>query len=266
MSKFCFKCGATVDSDAEICTNCGAPFGAPALWSKSAPAEEAPQPLPEPEKPEAPNCTPAAEPNPAPAPTMPVKLSKKFLVSVAIIAAAILTLQLVAFGLLGYFTFFATDYTEPIDLYFEVMYAGKSEKVEELAPREYWDKCAQQAGTDRESCVQEAESAAKLAYRSLKNHYGPDMDYSYEIVSETAMTEEALGKVAALLEEKYGIRPESVKQGYTLTITSRIADEDQGKSTITSIQIGYKWYWVIYHESTFGSYAYFPVAGGASIY
>lgn len=262
MSKFCFKCGATVDSEAVVCTNCGAPFGAPVVRPTPISTKEVPEQLPAAPQPEVPQPEEASEV----VPKVPVKLSKKFLVRVAIIAAAILTLQLVAFGLLGYFTFFATDYTEPIDLYFEVMYAGKSEKVEELAPREYWDKCAQQAGTDRETCVQEAESAAKLAYRSLKNTYGSDIDYSYEIVSETAMTEEALGKVAALLEEKYGIRPESVKQGYTLTITSRIADEDQGKSTITSIQIGYKWYWVIYHGSTFGRYAYFPVAGGASIY
>lgn len=257
MSKFCFKCGATVDSEAEICTNCGAPFGAPVVRPTPIPTEEVPEQLP---------VAPQPEEASEVVPKVPVKLSKKFLVSVAVIAAAVLTINFVIFGLLGYFTFFTSDYTDPIDLYFEVMFDGKSEKVEKLAPREYWDKRAEQAGTDRETCVQEAESAAKLAYRSLKNTYGSDIDYSYEIVSEKAMTEDELGKVAALLEEKFGIRSDSVKKGYTLTITSRIADENQGKSTVTSIQIGFKWYWVIYYESSFGSYAYFPVGSGASIY
>lgn len=265
MSKFCFKCGATVDSDAEVCTRCGAPFGAPMIRPTPVPTEEVPEALPAAPQPEVPRPeVPQPEEASEIASEVPVKVSKKLLVTVAVIAAAVLTINFVVFGLLGYFTFFTSDYTDPIDLYFEVMFDGKSEKVEKLAPREYWDKCAEQAGTDRETCVQEAESAAKLAYRSLKNTYGSDVDCSYEIVSEKAMTEDELVKVAALLEEKFGIRSDSVKKGYTLTITSRIGDENQGRSTITSIQIGFKWYWVMYYEGSFGSYVYFPVGSGVS--
>ena len=119
MSKFCFKCGGVSENDAPVCAHCGAAFGD--------------TPIPVVEEPVTVEVAPV-EATPAEAPvrrrrTPPAKKSKKPLV----IAAAIIAVVIFAFtgvvtmvGALGYFLFFAPEYTDPIDLYFAAMYEGKA--------------------------------------------------------------------------------------------------------------------------------------------
>lgn len=254
MSKFCFKCGATVDSEAEVCTNCGAPFGAPVIRPKSAPVAEAPSAASPPETP------------PETVPEVPMKLSKKRLTTVAIIAAAVLTFHLVAFGLLGCFTFFSSGYTEPIDIYFEAMYEGKTENVEKLAPKEYWNWRAEQTDMSRDQCIQDAQEGARLTSKSLKNQFGEDFFCTYEVAGKAEMSDEELRELAGVLERDYKISPRTVKKSYTVTIDLNFNGDEQKGWEITVVQIGYSWYWVEYYESPNGNVAYFPVSSGASIY
>lgn len=255
MSKFCFKCGGVSENGADFCARCGAPFGDAPI-----PVVEAPVPV---------EVAPV-EAAPAEAPTQrrrnaPDKKSKKPLL---ILIAAIVAVVVFAFagvvtlvGALGYFLFFAPEYTDPIDLYFAAMYEGRVENVEKLAPREYWDMRAEKTDMSREECVEEAQEWASLTSKSIKKQFGDDFFCTYEVADKEELSDEALRELAEILERDYEISARAVKKGYTVTIDLNFNGDEQKGQKITVVQIGYRWYLVEHYNSGFGDYVYFPVGG-----
>lgn len=258
MSKFCFKCGGVSENDAPVCARCGAAFGDTPIpvVEEPVPAETAP-----------------VEATPAEAPvrrrrTPPAKKSKKHLViAVAIIAVVIFAFTGVVtmVGALGYFLFFAPEYTDPIDLYFAAMYEGKVENVEKLAPKAYWDWRAEATDSSRDTCIEEAQEWASLTSKSIKKQFGDDFFCTYEVADKEELSDEDLRELAEILERDYDISAKSVKKGYTVTIDLNFNGDEQKGQKITVVQIGHRWYLVEHFNSAFGDRAYFPVGGGPAM-
>ena len=254
MSKFCFKCGGVSENDAPVCTRCGAAFG-------DTPIPVVEEPIP-------------AEAAPAEAPTRrrrntPAKKSKKpLLIAVAIVAVVVFAFTGVVtmVGALGYFLFFAPEYTDPIDLYFAVMYEGKVENVEKLAPKAYWNRRAEETDMSRDACIEEAQEWARLTNKSIKKQFGEDFFCTYEVADKEELSDEDLRELAEVLERDCEISAKSVKKGYTVTIDLNFNGDEQKGQEITVVQIGYRWYLVEHFNSPFGNHVYFPVGGGAGVY
>ena len=255
MSKFCFKCGGVSENDAPVCARCGAAFGdAPVLVEQEpAPAETTPVE------------TAPAEVPPRRRHKAPAKKSKKPLVIIAAaivaVVAFVLTGVVALVGTLGYFLFFAPEYTDPIDLYFAAMYEGKVENVEKLAPKAYWNWRAEQSDMSRDACIEEAQEWARLTSKSIKKQFGEDFFCTYEVVEKEELSDEDLRELAEVLERDYEISAKSVKKGYTVTIDLNFNGDEQKGQEITVLQIGYRWYLVEHFNSPFGNHVYFPVGG-----
>lgn len=254
MSKFCFKCGGVSENDAPVCAHCGAAFGD--------------TPIPVVEEPVTVEVAPVEAPHQSET-KAPVKRSKKPLL---ILAAAIVAVVVFAFtgvvtmvGALGYFLFFAPEYTDPIDLYFGAMYEGKVENVEKLAPKAYWDWRAEATDRSRDACIEEAQEWASLTSKSIKKQFGDDFFCTYEVADKEELSDEDLRELAEILERDYDISAKSVKKGYTVTIDLNFNGDEQKGQKITVVQIGYRWYLVEHFNSAFGNRAYFPVGGGPAM-
>ena len=250
MSKFCTNCGAQLDDSALFCTTCGSRQEAAAPVAPAAPAYEAPAaPVYEtPDVPvyEAPVCdAPVCE---APAAPEPEKkpLNKKTLIGIVAGAAA-----LIAIGLLVFFLFFNSSYTDPIDLYFDAMYKGKLENIEKMAPKEYWDWYEDEYDKTTEDLIEDAEDNYEDYIEELEDTYGENVKATYEITKEKDLSSRKLEKIADALEDNYDIDAKKVTEGKKLDVELTISGDDDDREDageITVVKIDGKWYWINWYE------------------
>ena len=208
---------------------------------------------------------------PAAAVAAPAKKSKKPLVITLIIVGAVLTLVVeILAGIMlvpvamEYLESFTSGCTAPVDKYFEVMYDGKAENVEDLAPEESWERKIAGSEQTREVVMKAARRWAENTHKALVKNYGENFDYSYTVTEKTALTEEELEKTAKSLAEGYGFDPATIKKGYTLRVDVVISDREPAQMEFIVVQIGKEWYRIAWLKllSVHGGFeerAYFPI-------
>lgn len=190
------------------------------------------------------------------------KLQANTVIVLAAVAAFLLTGILA--GVAGYFLFFATKYTDPIDLYIEAIYEGKVANVERQAPDKYWDQMAAKTGLSRDEYIRLAQQQATGLNTAMKDQFGKDFSCTYRVTDKKEMTALELGVRAQWLLKDYGISTDTVKKGYTVTIDMNLAGKDHKGVQLEVVQIGRNWYWVDTQTTTFGyGYAniYFHIDG-----
>lgn len=194
MDSFCTNCGTPIPEGAVKCASCGKEFS------------QEPQPVQE--QPAQEQQTNQEQPAQAPNNTPEKKIKKSMLYGIIGAAAAVLIILIIIIASVA-----GNSYKKAIDNYMDVLVYGKANKIEKLAPKEYWDYCEENYDTDINDVVDQFED-------------------SYEYLSDS-------------LEEEYGIAKKSVTKAYEIEaeVTFKGSDdEDTEDMTLIVVKIGGSWY------------------------
>jgi len=241
--KYCRNCGSQLDDNASFCMNCGAKTEA------EAPAEQyAPQP--EVQYAYQPEQQYAVQPEPTPyyQDDSYAEMQKNRKVGIIACAAAGGFLLLVIAIVLA-FVLSGGGYKKPIDNLIAVTFKGKADKIETLAPDEYWDYYEEEYGVDIRDIIDEYEDEYENELDDLVDLLGEDISVDYEIEDKVKLSNTKVSKIADYLSDKYSIRSNKVKKAYKLEVELTIEGDEDEKTTdmdIYVVQIAGKWYPIEY--------------------
>ena len=209
MSKICQNCGAELEADEVFCSNCGTK-----IEEEVAPVK--------------------------------AKSKKKVLVTIGIIAVAVLLVAAVLFS------FFAGGIKRVAAQKFMNAYMkGRVGPIETLAPEEYWDIIADEYDIDADDVKDDWKDDWKDNYEDqvesdyFEEAYGKDgkMTFRYQDIKEA--TKDELKSVRDTLNRRYEIDEKDIDELYVVdyTVTSK-GDEDRDVETleIYVVNIDGKWY------------------------
>lgn len=247
MYKYCAKCGAEVEQNSAFCFACGT------LITKENPALDEPpvilqpQPVPEPEAP------PEMVVAPDEPPEQPKKRKLRKPLWIAILAVAAIVAAVIAWQVLD------TSYEDALKTYVAVC-NGDLDKVQQLAPAEYWETMAGKNGTAMDA-IKEERKAQESRDNSYTQLFGEDMQFTAKCVHSEPAEAESMEKLRTLLEEKYGISPEKVKEAVLLEVYTRwegSLEEMSNLDKFCAVKIGTQWYIGHYFEGEKSVYFSFP--------
>ncbi len=246
MSKFCHKCGSKLNDMDVFCEICGEKQAA----STVKPAEEEvvaeqpvtieaqpvtveEQPVTMPQQQASQQNTPFAE---------KIKKMPKFVPFViggAVAAVVLIVILAIALS--------SAPYKRAVDDYFDVTFNGKYEKIEKLAPEEYWEYMEDTFDSSADDAIETYEELGVYdnMIDGLEEAYGKHIRFSYKIVHEDELSERKLDTLKDGLKENYDIAKRSVKKAYELEIEITISgseDTDTEESEIIVVNIGNDWY------------------------
>lgn len=255
MSKFCSSCGKPLEEDVAFCPSCGKPV-AEAPVEPAAPVEaEAPVQAEAPAVKENPvdkamdkvqgfaqKATVFSKDYIAKAKTNPKMWIAPGAIAVGIIALIVVVIVLLAGG----------KYTTALDNYIAVNCYGKADKIEFLAPKEYWDYYEEQNDKSLADLKEQFEDNWDDMQDMMEDEYGKNIKVSYKVVDEDKISDRKMKKIADALEDTYDIDANSVKEGYNIDVEMTIKgseDDDETETTFNVIKIGGRWYLISYYES-----------------
>ena len=221
MQRKCVICGIDIDEGVAVCPKCGMK-----------------------------NPTDLPEFQTISKPTVPPK--KKVKVLPFILAGAVLVVVAAAFVLLHMFGN-TPDASSEQPSVFEILidntmahWNGDSDKMEMLAPPEFWEYGAQKI-----NCTKDEYIVSEKKYYALQhkvNNPNGDITRTGEIISIDETSEEKLQKIAETLFNRYGILENSVTAGKELTVQLGIITPDKTKIlpdvTLSAVEINGTWYLV----------------------
>ena len=219
MSKICNNCGCELEDSATVCTQCGN-TEAPAAQSISEKISEVI------------NLFKAN----------PKKLIVPGAIAVGVIAVLIVVLVL----------FSGPAYGSALDTYFDVTVLCKFDKLEKLAPEEYWEFVEEEEGMDIDDVKEFLEEYADEALEGLEDEYGKNLKVKYTVEKEKQWKDKKVEDVADAIEDAYDIDADSVKAVYELKLEVTISgseDDDDEDAELFVIKIGSKWYVADIRES-----------------
>ena len=200
MSKFCRQCGAQLEDDAVKCEACGLELQQePENNQQSVNAEADAQPQ-----------------EGAPAPK---KLNNRNIAIIAAAAVVVIIVLIVALTSGG-------GYKSAINNYIDVMIKGKVDKIEKLAPKEYWEYYEDTYDKDIDDVEKEAEDMVELIIDMLEDGYGKNIKVSYKVTKEDKLTESELNKIREGANSKYEITRKSITEGYEIDADMTIKGDD----------------------------------------
>lgn len=216
MSKFCFNCGNQLGENDQFCQKCGAKQNT------------------------APNAAPAATPA-APAKKLPFNLTKNSLIGIGAVVALLVVVIIIISSLT------ASSYKDAIDLMVDVSLNGKIEKLEKLAPKEFWEYYEEESDITVKEMIEEYkdENVYESMMEELEKDYGKNIKVSYKIKEKEKLEKDELDEIKDGLKENYGIAKKSVKTGYEVEVELTIKgkdDKDSQTNTINVVKIGKGWY------------------------
>lgn len=250
MSKFCHKCGSKLKDADVFCEICGERQAASTVKANSVTEPESG--LQQPFIVEEPImvATPQQEieqqpeiPAQQPASSNSAKKNPLFL-WLGIGGAALVTVLLIVLlvtSLVG------EPYKSTIDDYFNVYFYGAYEKMEDLAPEEYWDYLEESYGTTVDDAIAYYEdySVYDMLLSELEAEYGDDLRFSYKIVHEAELSERKLNVIKDGLKDNYDIPKRTVKKAYELELEVTVSgseDEDMEETELIVVNIDNDWY------------------------
>lgn len=216
MSKICNNCGAMLEDDVMFCTSCGAQYQEAAPATEKAPAKFDVAAIIGKVK--------AMEP-------------KKLIILGAAAVAAIALIVVLCVVL------FANPYKSAIQNYYAAEY-GNFQKMESLAPAEYWEYVEDQSGYDIDDMIEMAEDSYKDS--DYEDKYGEKVSVTVDVIKEISLPKGQVEKIAEYLDDKYDIDAKKVtavkKVYYDLTIKSDVYASYAKETYTYVIQISGKWY------------------------
>lgn len=227
MSKFCRQCGAQLEDDAVKCEACG---------MEIKPAEETvQQPVSQAE-----TAAPGAENigNANQNKSILKKLSTKNIAIIAAAAVVVIIVLIVALTAGG-------GYKGAINNYIDVMIKGKVDKIEKLAPKEYWEYYEDEYDMDIDDVEKEAEDMVDLIKDMLEDEYGDNVKVSYKITKEDKLTEKEISEIKEGVNDKYGIARKNVTEGYEVDLDMTVKGDDDemtNETTVYVVKISGGWY------------------------
>ena len=226
MDSFCTNCGTPIPEGAVKCASCGKEFS------------QEPQPVQE--QPAQEQQTNQEQPAQAPNNTPEKKIKKSMLYGIIGAAAAILIILIIIIASVA-----GNSYKKAIDNYMDVLVYGKANKIEKLAPKEYWDYCEENYDTDINDVVDQFEDSYEYLSDSLEEEYGKNVKVRYKITEKDELSEKKLGTIRDNLKEEYGIAKKSVTKAYEIEaeVTFKGSDDEDTKDmTLIVVKIGGSWY------------------------
>ena len=229
MMRCCKHCGALLEDEAKVCEFCGAVLEMPA------PVEPAPQPVETAVATDAPST-----------PTPKKKIPKKKWFIIGGIVTAVIALVLGA-----YLLFFNPHIA--VDRYETVM-NGEFDKLESLAPKEYWTYCAKNSGAQSvEAYIAQRKKVMEKTFLQSQSedngYYGKLKSITYKVLDTEKVPKSDIKGIKEALDEHYGIDPASVQDAYNMVIKVTYHGTTREYSTsayVTAIRIGSNWYLMRY--------------------
>lgn len=230
MMRCCKHCGALLEDDAQVCNFCGAVLETPN-------AEPTAEPVVVDEPPTQEVTEAISE-----APTKK-KLSKKAKFFLAGGIALIVIAVIVAVNLLVFNPHIAVDK-------YETVLNGDFDKMESLAPKEYWDYIAEQSHMSTEKYIEDLAKNRKENYleqMSQDTIIGKLLSRELRVLDTEKVNANELAGIRTALEEEYGISSHRIHSAYSLIlkVTTKGSKESSSYSSrITAIRIDTEWYLV----------------------
>lgn len=262
MSKFCAHCGKPLHEGAKFCAGCGCAV------------PEAAVPQPEQVPVQVPVVQPPVE---QPAPVAPAPKKKKtglivgvLLAVVALIVAAVLIPWGDLFG--GSSTkdegasASSSDPAGAMNLYYDVLYEVKADRIKDLAPQAYWDWIDDEYGIDLADVIDYFEDEVQEDVRDdLQDEYGNNYRVAFTKKSQENVDSEELEMIAEALDDFYDINEKYVTKAVRISgevvIKGSEDDDDNEVEDAYVIQIDGKWYYVNVSFYDEGVSVRFPVDG-----
>lgn len=255
----CSKCGTPLEEGNVFCPNCGA-VSDMALVQPEPVAEEPAEVIEAPVMEEIPEAveTPVIEEAETPVTeTVPEEKSRKLPAIVWYLGAALLIAMVIIIVFAGR----PKPCTSALDTYIGVVYEGDFSQIRQLAPPEYWQYREKQG-------VSWGQEALRLQIIFLNEryiqllHFGEQMQVSYEIQSQERIESERMVELEQWAEEKYGISPEKITEGYFLQYTLSFSGSDDAVTMDGeryALLIDKQWYLVESYTAQWETYYEFPV-------
>lgn len=228
MSKFCRQCGAQLEDDAVKCEACGAEIK-PAEETNQQPADAQAQAVAS----DAENGE-NANPN-APAPK---KLSTRNIAIIAAAAVVVIVVLIVALTAGG-------GYKSAINNYIDVMIKGQVNKLDKLAPQEYWEYYEDNYDMNIDDLEKDAEDMVDTIIDMLEEEYGDNVRVSYKVTKEDKLTDNELNEIREGVNDRYGIARKSVTEGYDISFDTTVKGNDDEMTSEASayiVKIDGGWY------------------------
>jgi hypothetical protein len=210
-----------MEDDAKICGACGTPF------VEEAPAEKAVK-------------------------VGNFSLDKKFLPVIGVAAVALIAVIVLLISLI-----FGGGYKSAIDNYIDVQFHGKAGKIDDLAPKAYWDWYEDEEDESIKDIKEDYEDNWDDRKDALEDEYGKRIRTSYKVKDKDKLSKKKIELIAEALNDQYDIREKSVKKGYEVEIELKVKgseDDEEEDVDLTVIKIGSKWYLVGYYENSEDEY------------
>ena len=218
MSKFCANCGAQQPDEANVCGNCGS-----AMASENAV-----------------NNTDVVSTLKSKAPIL--------VAAVAVLLVVIILIVALSGG----------GYKSAVKNMIDVQFKGKANKIEKLAPEEYWQYLEDEADFDMDDHIEDYEESWEDRQDYYEDEFGKNFKVKYKITDKDELSDKKLDELADSLNENYEIKRKDVKKAYKLDVELTIKgseDEDDGElEDLLVVKIGGDWY--ICSESGTFPYAY----------
>lgn len=172
---------------------------------------------------------------------MDILKNKKVLIGIAAAVVAIILIVVIVL--------IANAYKTPLNNYIDIVYKAKFNKLEKMAPKEYWDWYEEEYDKSVDDLIEEANDHKDDYMEILEARYGEKIKVKSKITDKEKLDKDDLADIAEALEEKYDIKAKSVKAGYELEYEITVEgsdDKDETEGEITVIQIGMSWYAINY--------------------
>lgn len=235
MSKFCHKCGSRLNDVDVFCEICGEKQAV--LEHVDIVAEE--QSIVEPET--EPVVEPIVEPVTEQPKVIAKKPSKSFWIGIGGAIAAVVLIAVLAI------VFAQAPYQRVVDDYFDILYNGEVQKMKWLAPEEYWDHMEEEYDMSMDDVIDSFEEYGFFddVKESLKEEYGRNIEVTYKIADQDALSEKKLDTIREGLKTNYDIAKRDVGKGYKLEIDVTIdgsKDTDTEEVDLFVVELNGEWY------------------------
>ena len=244
MSKFCTNCGEALSDDAAFCVKCGTRVGEQSVQSAQEPSDSASASS------SCDTCESAQCEQKAPAETngfagkvnAVAKLKNKDKKAIGITAGIVVVLILIVVLVicLG-----GGGPEKALDNYISVLYNGKVNKLEKLAPAEYWEYLEDESDVSMKDVEEQMEELNKTLIRGLEDEYGDNIKVSYKILEKDDASSSDLDEMKDYIKSNYDIPKKSVTDAVELEVELTVRgddDEETTESTFYAVKVGGDWY------------------------
>lgn len=245
MSKFCTNCGEALSDDAAFCVKCGTRVGEQSVQSAQEPSDSASASS------SCDTCESAQCEQKAPAETngfagkvnaFVAKLKNKDKKAIGITAGIVVVLILIVVLVicLG-----GGGPEKALDNYISVLYNGKVNKLEKLAPAEYWEYLEDESDVSMKDVEEQMEELNKTLIRGLEDEYGDNIKVSYKILEKDDASSSDLDEMKDYIKSNYDIPKKSVTDAVELEVELTVRgddDEETTESTFYAVKVDEDWY------------------------